>query len=264
MFPFIEFLSIRLPTYGIMMTLGCSIAVALSLSRCERYLCSKDNAVIIMACAGGMAMIGAKLLYLLASVPADALVGLIKTNPLAVIADGGQVFYGGLLGGACGAYVGCRITRERANGYLLAILPAVPLGHAFGRIGCFLAGCCYGIPYRGLGAVVFRRAIGGAPNGVALFPVQLLEASLNVAIFLILLRVSKKSASGLRLALAYAGMYAIVRFVLEYLRYDSVRGSAFVFSTSQWISLALAFPALIGSLLRIRSDRGFGRNNQII
>lgn len=239
MLPFIELFGLRLPTYGLMLLLGTALCVLLSLRRCKLAGLSTDSAIIILACAGGMAFIGSKLLYLLVSVPTDVLMRAVRAGEWRAIMESGQVFYGGVIGGVAGAAVGMRIAPAKAGPYLRAIVPAIPLGHAVGRVGCLLAGCCYGIPYSGPLAVVYRRPVGGAPTGVGLFPVQGLEALMDVFLFFMLLYASKKMNSGMRLALLYSVLYAFIRLLLEYLRYDRVRGIVGLFSTSQWISMFL-------------------------
>lgn len=78
-----------------------------------------------------------------------------------------------------------------------------------------------------------------APNGIPLFPVQLVEAGLNFLLFFFLLWFAGKPRPQGRILGAYVIAYAVIRFVLEFLRYDYERGILWVFSTSQWISLIL-------------------------
>lgn len=115
--------------------------------------------------------------------------------------------------------------------------PAIPLFHAFGRIGCFFAGCCWGVECEG--GLAFPLSI-AAPNGVPLFPVQLLEAGCNALLFFFL----HKAAGWLRenwlLLPLYLACYGTVRFLLEFLRGDPSRG-IWLLSTSQWLALAAIF-----------------------
>ena len=73
----------------------------------------------------------------------------------------------------------------------------IPIMHAFGRVGCFFAGCCYGRPYKGFGAVTFPEGSQG-PSGVSLFPVQLVEAILVLIIAIVLLWLQIKKISSIR------------------------------------------------------------------
>ena len=102
-----------------------------------------------------------------------------------------------------------------------------------------MAGCCYGIPYEGPGHVMFHRALGGAPNGVPLFPVQLLECGLNLLLAAFLFVYHRKKPYSTGLVGWYGVFYGTARFGLEFLRGDAERGSFFGISTSQWVSLGL-------------------------
>ena len=99
---------------------------------------------------------------------------------------GGQVFYGGLLGGIAGAVVYAKCARlEGFPDYADTVAPAIPLFHFFGRIGCFLGGCCYGIESDF--GFVFTNAVVQSANGVRRFPVQLFESGFNLLLFIFLI-----------------------------------------------------------------------------
>jgi len=151
------------------------------------------------------------------------------------------VFYGGLIGGAIAAFIFCR-------GYKVPVLPtfdaiaaAVPLGHAFGRVGCFLAGCCHGAHagHDNAFTVVYPAYSLAAPSGVPLIAVQLIEAAALVLISAIIVFIFMKTKiAGLCLGL-YIMLYSVLRFILEFFRGDPGRGVYGIFSTSQYISIAL-------------------------
>lgn len=148
------------------------------------------------------------------------------------IVTSGFVFYGGLLGAFLGAWAASRILhlhlafRELLN----SVVPGFLLFHACGRIGCFFTGCCYGVRSR------YGFPLEGEP-GVTRFPVQLLESSCLFMIFIVLLIMKQKRST--KIVECYLVLYAVCRFVLEFLRGDSVRGIWFGLSTSQWISLGI-------------------------
>lgn len=149
---------------------------------------------------------------------------------------GGQVFYGGLLGGlAVGAVYAHKKHFEMR--YIDIAACAVPLFHTFGRIGCFLGGCCYGVesPF---GFVYHYSPIESA-NGVTRFPVQLAEAAFNLCLFFVLYALLKKGKLYGKLLWVYLGSYAAARFGLEFLRGDELRGHWGALSTSQIISLLI-------------------------
>lgn len=140
---------------------------------------------------------------------------------------GGFVFYGGLVFGLVFTLLFGVKTRQPMK-KLNIFVPALAIGHGLGRIGCFLAGCCYGIPYEGVGAVHL--------HGAERFPVQVVEAA-----FLLLiggLTAQGKAQKRPALVVEYLIGYALLRFGLEFLRGDLIRGVwAFGASSSQIISL---------------------------
>lgn len=158
----------------------------------------------------------------------------------------GSVYYGGFLGGTAALAIYTTASRSvpRQTAYDLWAV-CVPLFHCFGRIGCFLGGCCYGIE-SSFGFVTWTNAINPAINGVRRFPVALVEAVCNLGIFVILLVLQKRQKETGRLLSIYLLLYAPIRFLLEFLRGDAVRGFWLCFSTSQWISIVLFGIGIVG------------------
>lgn len=166
---------------------------------------------------------------------------------------GGSVFYGGLLGGmAAGAIL---IRRRKLSGklYTDTLAPCIPLFHVFGRLGCFLSGCCFGVESP-VGFVYHYSPIAMA-NGVRRFPVQLVEASVNLCIFLILHRLWQKEKAEGRLLRLYLLMYAPCRFVLEFFRGDTYRGFLFSLSTSQIISILILLGVLVYTIFEKKKQK---------
>ncbi len=153
---------------------------------------------------------------------------------------GGIVFYGGLLGGVAGAWWYSKRAHFNLGEYLDVVAPAIPLFHVFGRLGCFASGCCYGIECRW--GFYHENALVAQANGAVRFPVQLLEAGLNLllsaAIYALFCFFWQKWRSGSFIRIYFAS-YAIIRFSDEFLRGDTYRGIWFGLSTSQWISLGI-------------------------
>ncbi|MCD7863514.1 MAG: prolipoprotein diacylglyceryl transferase [Lachnospiraceae bacterium] len=112
----------------------------------------------------------------------------------------------------------------------------------FARIGCFMAGCCYGVevPW----GVVFPEG-SLAPAWVPLFPSQLAESAGHLLLFFLFLSVKDKLRKKQDLLFLYLGRYAVMRFILEYFRGDAERGYWNGLSTSQWISLLLMLVVVI-------------------
>lgn len=154
-----------------------------------------------------------------------------------VLIFGGSVFYGGLLGGIGTGFWYARRKKLSLGEYADLAAVGIPLFHGFGRIGCFLGGCCYGIECPV--GFVFQNSLVEAANGVSRFPVQLVEAGFEFLLFGLLLWMTGKGLQKNNRIFWYLGLYAVGRFLLEFLRGDVIRGFVGGLSTSQWISLAL-------------------------
>lgn len=175
------------------------------------------------------AWIGAKSLFLITTTPVQRLMYANATN---FWLGGGFVFYGGLIG-ALIFTIGIKVLlRKKLTGdFFYHLLPGLIAGHAVGRIGCLLAGCCFGRESQSFLAVM--------TNGVARLPVPLFESMGLGVILLLVVSLFKKQKNTLGVAAYFLG-YALLRFILEIYRADEIRGFYYGLSTSQWISLAMA------------------------
>ncbi|MBR0082373.1 MAG: prolipoprotein diacylglyceryl transferase [Clostridia bacterium] len=197
---------------------------------------------VIWAVIGGF--IGMKVLYWI--VTPDEFLAVFRDfswKRLLSLITSGMVFYGGLVGGVAGLLLLCRKRKRNFFTFADLILPCFCVAHAGGRIGCLLVGCCYGVAegqscFGGLctyhGALAVRYL-----NGTMRLPVPLLEAIfllLLAGLLLFLLKINKHRGT---VTGWYLVLYAIWRFFIEYFRGDEVRGIYGVFSTSQWISIAI-------------------------
>ncbi len=226
----------EIPPYGVCFFIGILLStiiafVLLTNRKWEKFdfLCSVAYLLI-------GALLGAKLLFIIVSIDT-----IIQYNLTFIeILKGGFVFYGGLLGGALGVYIYGKQFKLNSIKYFDLCATVLPLGHAIGRIGCFLSGCCYGIKYDGpFSHIYYNSANLFTPLNVNLFPVQLLEAFLLLILFIILLTMWLKKTKTGQITVVYLTIYAIIRFFLEYLRGDSERGRFINLSTSQWISFMI-------------------------
>lgn len=134
------------------------------------------------------------------------------------VRGGGLVFYGGLGGAAIAAGLFARIRRLPLWELADVLAPSIALGHAFGRLGCFTNGCCYGAPTR----LPWGVSLPDAPAGqvVLVHPTQLYEAALLLALCAGLAwQYRRKRFAGHTFAL-YLISYALVRFAVEFFRGD--------------------------------------------
>jgi phosphatidylglycerol:prolipoprotein diacylglycerol transferase len=163
--------------------------------------------------------------------------------------QGGLMFYGGFILAAAVFAGWCFFRKEKPLELADLLCVVVPLGHAFGRIGCFFYGCCYGKQCDCAVAVAFPR---GSPawyeqlnaaqissvarESLPVLPTQLFEAAANLLLFVVLFLFYRRFSRGTT-ALYLTG-YAIIRFGMEYLRGDP-RAAVGPFSISQTISIVL-------------------------
>ncbi len=142
------------------------------------------------------------------------------------------MFYGGLFGVIFTLMFLTRNDADMRKKVFEISVPAMPLFHAFGRIGCFLAGCCYGKKLSTpivIGTIEFAR-----------IPVQIIESMAEFILFIVLFILSKKNRD-IDLLRIYLVIYAVIRFADEFLRGDKIRGIYGGVSTAQWISLIILF-----------------------
>ena len=175
---------------------------------------------------------GAKLLYWITewkSIAAD------PSFMRYTLADGFVVF-GGIIGGIGTAILYCRAKGLKFLPFFDTLMPSVALAQGFGRIGCFLAGCCYGKETGSPLSVTFTDS-SFAPNGVALVPTQIYSSILDFLNYFILLIILKNQKKDGETAAAYLIFYSAGRFVLEFFRGDLARGNVGALSTSQFISI---------------------------
>lgn len=232
-----------MPLYGPIIGIGFAIGCLIAVYRSSRYDFPREDCFYAMLFAMIGVVVGGKILYLITDIQ-----GIIENAAYLFgtvegwysLLGGGFVFYGGLFGGILGAYIYCRMYKLSFYNFLQAAVPVVPLIHGIGRIGCFCAGCCYGIPWDPPVGMLFS-ASPAAPHDVYLFPVQLLEAGLNFILFAVMMGIFHKPRKIPAVGVYLIG-YGIVRLICERFRYDEVRGFFLGLSTSQWISI-LVIPA---------------------
>lgn len=242
MIPPFEILGKTFAIYPLLAMVGIFVAGSFACHQTSRRKLDDNDMIVLLLVAAIGVLVGSHLLYALTqpSLTWQALQMLFAleftqdTLTHLMAAFGGSVFYGGLLGGLAAGGIYAK-KRNLSPVFRDIVAVSIPLFHMFGRIGCFLGGCCYGIPCP-VGFTYTQNPIPMA-NGVRRFPVQLVEAAFCLGLFLWLyvqLRAGKKG-----LFSRYLFVYSLGRFLLEFLRGDSYRGFLWRFSTSQWISLLL-------------------------
>lgn len=257
MLPYIYVFDRLVPLYGVMILLGTVFSLLyLKLTQKHRDFPEADSELALIYCVIG-AFLGAKILWL-ATVWSEFVSELpyLFSMPQAFVQkylSGGFVFYGGLYGAFFAAWLYCVVCKLSYFELSRSLMPIVPLFHAFGRLGCFCMGCCYGCVSEQFGIAFAHSEI--APNGVPLLPVQLIEAFAEFLLFFVLMVLARKKGSGKRMLCVWLISYGILRFILEFFRADDYRGFLGILSLSQVISLISICWAVIMLLNRKNNQK---------
>lgn len=258
MMPYLFIFDKPIPMYGICAAVGLLFGgLLVFLTSRKRRDYSKIYIINIpLICAVG-AFIGAHFVYALTML--DTLFKAFQepdvyfrsfNSVLSVLGTvfGGMVFYGGLLGAILAAFIYCKAAKVDFDLYADIFAPAIPLFHAFGRIGCTFAGCCFGME-ADWGIPVMHSLSDGTVEWHNHVPIPLIEAGCNLLIMVLLLILRNKHLKKGSLLAIYFMVYPIVRFIDEFFRGDEIRGIYFGLSTSQWISIVVF---IIGGLMLLR------------
>ncbi|MEZ5423590.1 MAG: prolipoprotein diacylglyceryl transferase [Pyrinomonadaceae bacterium] len=238
-------------TYGIWLTVGMLLGLFAASRLGTRDGIPKDRIydLGLWTLVGGL--VGSKILMILVEPN-------VQIFTLDFLRSGG-VFYGGLIGGFL-TVVGLMIYYKLPFWKVAdAFAPAVALGQAFGRQGCFAAGCCWGKPTNSFLGVHFTE-LGHEYTGVPiygpghtdlfLYPTQLIESFTMFAVFAFLYWLHKRKRFDGQVLIAYGIIYSIFRFLIEFIR-DDPRGDLFGLttltglSTSQLASLLVATVSIV-------------------
>ena len=225
---------LSIPGYGLMIALGFVIALLVGGYRAKKKGLDAEAVIDLAIIAILTGFLGAKLLYIIISFRE------FLESPAVFLKTSGFVVYGGIISGVLCCMLYCRIKKLKFLDYFDLVMPEVAIAQGFGRIGCFLAGCCYGRETDAAWGITFP-ADSMAPSGVKLIPTQLMSAVGDFVIAAVLIVVADVLVKKIKLVSGdigclYVWMYGIGRFFIEFLRND-FRGSVGPFSTSQFISL---------------------------
>lgn len=234
-----EIFGVKIYGYGLMITIGIIAALFLLIYRSRRKRYNEDNiwdmAILAIICG----VIGGKVLYIITDIKY-----IIEQPSVLKSIGNGFVIYGAVFGGILTVYLYSRKKGWDALSVFDLAIPSLPLAQGFGRIGCFLAGCCYGSATTLPIGVEFSNSPFASVN-VHVHPTQIYSSVFDFLLAFFLLWYDRKERKNGRIFSLYLIIYSIGRFLIEYLR-DDPRGSVSIFSTSQFISL---FIVIIGILL---------------
>ena len=159
---------------------------------------------------------------------------------LSTFTNTGFVFYGGLIGFILAFLLLCKVWDKTIDYKIMDLVTVtIPLFHTFGRLGCFFAGCCYGIETNSAFSILYTNRVSGEVITATRVPIQLIESSGNMLIFVALLILLIKQKYRNHLLLLYLSTYAIMRIIIEFFRGDLQRGVWNNISFSQFLSVVI-------------------------
>ena len=249
--------SFPINTYGVFLAIAFLCAILITARLAERDGLPREKIWDLSLWMLLAALVGSKFLMLFTEPE-------YRANPWQLLSldflRSGGVFYGGLLGAVIAGYLLIRHYKLPWWKTADACAPGIAIGNFFGRQGCFAAGCCWGKPTTLPWGVKFSELgheITGVPTTAYLHPTQLYESFAMLLVFVFLLWLHKRKKFSGQVILAYALLYSVIRFSIEFVR-DDPRGDVFGLttltglSTSQMISLVVGIAALIVLIVRRR------------
>ncbi len=198
-------------------------------------------------------LIGARLYYLAFFNPS-----IFIKDPVSVLKlwEGGLAIHGALLGGTLSAILFSRIRRTSFWGLADLTAPSMILGQAIGRIGCFLNGCCFGVPTTSFFGIRFPK--GSLPDlaygGLPVYPTQIYEFLLDLSAFFILWSIRRRIRFNGGLFLVYLMMYSCIRIWVSSLRGDSLYIWGTGIKVAQAVSAAIFIIALVIFMRKMKQD----------
>lgn len=261
--------SFPINTYGVFLAVAFLSAIIITARLAERDGLPREKIWDLSLWMLLAALVGSKVLMLFTEPE-------YRANPLQLLSldflRSGGVFYGGLLGAVLAGYLLIKHYKLPWWKTADACAPGIAIGNFFGRQGCFAAGCCWGKPTSLPWGVKFSELgheITGVPIDTHLHPTQLYESFAMLLVFFFLLWLHKHKRFTGQVILAYALLYSLIRFSIEFVR-DDPRGDIFGLttltglSTSQMISLVIGISALIILLIRRRRAQQIEKTDELV
>ncbi len=231
-----------LPTYGLLVALGFLTGVWTAARLAGKAGLDRESVLNLGVYTAIGGLLGAKLFMIAMDLD------YYLRNPSEIFSlstlQAGGIFFGGLIFALITAFWYMRRKNLPGLATADAFAPGIAIGHAFGRVGCFSAGCCWGAESHLPWAVTFTNTeahrLFGVPLGIPLQPTQLYEAFAEAIIFVILYRQFFRAHRPGAIIGLYLVLYPSVRFLVEFVRaHDDMNPHFGPFVLEQWLALGL-------------------------
>lgn len=233
----------KIPLYGIFIIIAISSGLLVIYKNAKHLNLKKEEIMGLLFYIGLGAIFGAKYFTFLTNPK--------KFNGIFDFTKIGLSSYGAVIGIIILLFLFSKQYKKSFKNLIYILLPSIPLMYGIGKIGCFLAGCCFGIEYNGPLSVVYNYSH-SAPKGISLFPVQLLEAIIFIAISIYTYNKTNKNKSNCIIIGQISAICGASKFSLDYLRMSHIGKT---FSTNQLVSLAFILIGLFLILGNVKIEK---------
>lgn len=246
--------SLPIHTYGFLIAIGFIVATQVMQYNARRSGLDADKIQDLIFFGLVIGFIGARSVFVLTRF------SYFMENPIDIfkVWEGGLVFYGGPLFGIPFIMWFAKKHKFPIWKTLDCLTPGLVIAHAFGRLGCLAAGCCYGKPTgSNYGIVLNSELVDPALRGIHLHPTQIYESVSLLILFVGLMVLFKRKRFTGQVTLVYLMTYPIIRSIIEIYRGDTIRGFIIddVLSTSQFISVLVFIGALVLLIRRLKQEK---------
>lgn len=240
--------NLNISWYGLIIAVAIVICVYIAFLICKKKNLSKEMPVDLAIFALPCAIIGARLYYCIFN-------GVDSFWQIFEIWKGGLAIYGGIIGGFLGIVLCCKVKKYSLLQSCDLAAPCLIFGQAIGRIGCYYAGCCYGVETTIQSLQVFPLSV--QINGVWHLATFFYESFFNIIGFVILVLICLKQKNNGTTTSSYLIFYGVVRCVLEQFRdpAESLTIASTGIRVSQLLSLILVIIGAIGLVLIYRNSK---------
>lgn len=215
----------KIPLYGIFIIISIFSGLLVVYKNAKHFNLRTEEIIGLLLYIGLGSIFGAKYFTFLVNIK--------KYNGTFSFEEVGLSSYGAVIGIIILLLLYSKQYKKRFKDLIYIVLPSIPLMYAIGKIGCFLAGCCYGIEYNGPFSISYKYSY-SAPKELSLFPVQLLESIVFICIFWYIYRKGKKLKSNNHVIGQILIISGIAKFLLDYLRMSHLGK---MFSINQIVSM---------------------------